>query len=72
MSITELGSIEISGNHPWVNLWNLALASLIKSNHNMNSTPSNIKALALICYITNYITKSKCGQYQHIINDVFI
>ncbi len=55
--VTGLGSIEISRNHPWINLWNPVLASLIRSNHDINFILSNVKALALVPYITNYTTK---------------
>lgn len=59
--VTKLGSINISQNDPWVNLWNLALASIIKSNCNINFILSNIKILAFVCYIKNYATKRDCS-----------
>ena len=50
-----------------MNPWNLAIASLIRSNHDINFIPSSIKALAFIHYITNYAIKSDCNQYQRVI-----
>ncbi len=70
--VTGLGSIKISQNHPWINPWNLAFASLIRSNHDINFILSNVKTLALVCYITNYAIKGDCSQYQHVIDVVFI
>ncbi len=49
-----------------MNPWNLAIASLIRSNHDINFIPSSIKALAFIHYITNYATKGDYSQYQRV------
>ncbi len=70
--VTGLGSIEILQNHPWINPWNSALASLIRSSHDINFIPSNIKALALVCYITNYTIKGNCSQYQRVMGTTFV
>ncbi len=70
--VTELSSIEISRNNPWINPWNPALTSLIKSNHDINFIPSNVKALALARYITNYATKGGCSQYQRVMGAAFV
>lgn len=67
-----MGSIDIYRNDVWVNPWNPALASLIRSNHDINFIPSNVKALALVCYITNYATKGDCNQYQQEMGAAFI
>ena len=42
----------------WLNSWSPAIASLIQSNHDINFIISNIKTLALIYYIRNYVIKS--------------
>ncbi len=70
--VTELGSIKISRNHLWINPWNPALASLIRSNHDINFIPSNVKALALVRYITNYATQGDCSQYQCVMGASFV
>ncbi len=59
--ITRQGNIEVFKNNVWINSWCLAIASLIWSNHDINFIPSNIKILALVWYITNYITKGDCN-----------
>lgn len=61
--VTGLRSIEILQNHLWINPWNPALTSLIKSNYSINFISSNVKVLALVCCITNYATKRDCNQY---------
>lgn len=70
--VTELVSINISRNHLWVNPWNLALASITRLNHNIHFIPSNIKALSLVCYITNYATDRACSQYHHVMVAAFL
>ena len=62
--VLDSGIIEICRNNAWVNAWNPALASLIRSNHDITFISSAIKALALVRYITNYATKGDCDQYQ--------
>ena len=62
--ISDLGVIEICHNNGWVNFWNITLALLIRSNHDITFIPYTIKALALVRYITNYTTKKNCNQYQ--------
>ncbi len=49
-----------------MNPWNLAIASLIRSNYDINFIPLSIKSLAFIYYITNYTIKSDCSQYQRV------
>ncbi len=70
--MTALSSIEILQNHLWINPWNSALTSLIRSNHDINYFLSNVKALALVCYITNYATKGDYSQYQRMMSTTFI
>ena len=38
----------------------------------MSCIPSNVKALALIRYITNYATKGDCSQYQRVIGAAIV
>lgn len=70
--VIELQSIDISWNHLYINLWNLALGLVIKSNYNINFILSNIKALALIYYITNYVIKKNYSKNQYVLDAVFI
>lgn len=41
-------------------------------NHNINFIPSNIKVLAFVWYITNYVAKNNCNQYQYFMEVGFI
>lgn len=66
------GIIDVELNNVWINPWYPALASLTRSNHDINFIPSNVKALALVYYITNYATKDGCIQYQQIMEAVFV
>lgn len=61
--VTELSSSNISRNNSWINPWNPALILLTQSNYDINFILSNIKVLALVCYITNDVTKGDCSQY---------
>ncbi len=70
--ITPQGNIEVFRNNVWVNPWYPTIASLIRSNHDINFIPSNVKALAFIWYITNYATKGDCNQYQRVMRAAFV
>ena len=59
--------IQINQDNVWVNLYFLAIISLIWSNHNINFILSSVKVLTLVYYITNYATKEDYSQYQTII-----
>lgn len=58
--------IQLDQDNLWVNLWSLAIASLISSNHNINFISSSIKILVFVYYITNYAIKGDYSQYQRI------
>ena len=64
--MTEQGNIEVFRNVVWINPWCPAFASLIRSNHDINFIPSNVKALALVRYINNYASKGDCSQNQRV------
>lgn len=66
---TYFGTVETNGR---VNPFNPALMSITRSNHNVNCIPSNVKALALVGYITNYATKGDCSQYQRVMGAAFV
>ncbi len=70
--IDDTGSISLRRNNVWVNPWNPALASILRSNHDVTFIASSNNALALIHYITNYATKGNCSQYQRIMGAVFV
>lgn len=71
-TMSNQGTINVERNNVWINLWCSAFASLTRSNHDINFILSNIKALALVHYITNYATKCNYNQYQRIIEAAFV
>ena len=64
--IDDLGVIHLARNHPWINPWNPAIASCLRSNHDISWIPTVSKSLALIYYITNYATKDDVSPWQMI------
>ena len=56
----------------WVNPWNPALVSILQFNHNVTFVASSNNTLALIHYITNYMTKSDGSQYKQIMEATFV
>jgi transcriptional regulator of met regulon len=62
--IDENGVIHLARNHAWVNPWNPAIASCIRSNHDISWIPTVSKSLALVYYITNYATKDDVSPLQ--------
>ena len=55
--IDRFGVIHLLRNHAWINPWNCAIASCIRSNHDISWIPTVMKCLSLIYYLTNYVTK---------------
>lgn len=70
--VTKQRTINIYQNNVWVYPWCPGLAVLTRFNHDINFIPSNVKALVLVYYTTNYATKDNCSQYQCIIGTTFI
>lgn len=62
--VDELGIIHLARNHPWVNPWNPAIASCVRSNQDISWIPTVSKSLSLIYYITNYATKDDVSPWQ--------
>jgi hypothetical protein len=62
--IDDLGVIHLARNHPWVNPWNPAIASCLRSNHDISWIPTVSKSLALVYYTTNYATKDDVSPWQ--------
>jgi hypothetical protein len=65
--VDELGVIHLARNNGWVNPWNPAIASCIRSNQDISWIPTVAKALCLIYYITNYATKDDVSPYQMLV-----
>ena len=65
--IDTLGVIHLARNHPWINPWNPAIASYIRSNHDLSWIPTIAKSLSLVYYLTNYATKDDLSPQQILI-----
>jgi transcriptional regulator of met regulon len=63
-TINEHGIIHLARNHSWVNPWNPAITSYIRSNHDISWIPTVSKSLSLVYYITNYATKDDISPLQ--------
>ncbi len=70
--VNKYNNIYFKQNNVWVNPWNLAIALLLWSNHNIIFISSANNAFTLIYYITNYAIKRDDSQYQTIMNAVFV
>ena len=62
--IDECGMIYLARNHAWINPWNPAIASSVRSNHDISWIPTVTKTLSLIYYITNYSMKDDVSPWQ--------
>jgi hypothetical protein len=62
--IDECGLIHLARNHAWINPWNPAIASCVRSNHDISWIPTVSKSLSLVYYITNYATKDDVSPWQ--------
>jgi hypothetical protein len=63
-TIDEFGLIQLARNHAWINPWNPAIASCVRSNQDISWIPTISKSLSLIYYITNYATKDDVSPWQ--------
>lgn len=62
--IDDVSVIYLARNHSWINPWNPAIASCLRSNHDISWIPTVSKSMALIYYITNYATKDHVSPWQ--------
>lgn len=62
--IDEFGLIHLARNHAWINPWNPAIASCVRSNQDISWIPTISKSLSLIYYMTNYATKDDVSPWQ--------
>ncbi|KAJ5742359.1 uncharacterized protein N7511_011545 [Penicillium nucicola] len=62
--VDEFGLIHLARNHAWTNPWNPAIASCLRSNHDVSWIPTVSKSLSLLYYITNYATKDDVSPWQ--------
>ena len=65
--VDEFGVIHLARNNGWVNPWNPAIASCMRSNHDISWIPTVTKCLSLIYYLTNYATKDDVSPHQMVL-----
>jgi hypothetical protein len=63
-NVDEFGVVHLARNHGWINPWNPAIATCIRSNHDISWVPTMAKTLSLIYYLTNYATKDDVSPQQ--------
>ncbi|KAI3286470.1 hypothetical protein DTO002I6_8141 [Penicillium roqueforti] len=63
-NIDDFGLIHLARNHAWINPWNPAIASFVRSNQDISWIPTISKSLSLIYYITNYATNDDVLPWQ--------
>lgn len=63
-TIDKLGIIHLRRNHQWVTPWNPAIASCIRSNHDISWIPTISESLSNLYNITNYATKDDVSPWQ--------
>ncbi|OKP09974.1 hypothetical protein PENSUB_4620, partial [Penicillium subrubescens] len=63
-TIDEFGLIHLARDNAWINPWNPAIASCVRSNQDISWIPTISKSLSLIYYITNYATKDDVSPWQ--------
>jgi hypothetical protein len=63
-SIDQDGVVHLQRTDGWITSYNPAIASCLRSNHDITWIPTSIKALAYIYYLTNYMTKADTSPQQ--------
>ena len=62
--VDDLGVVHVKRSDPWITFYNPAIATSIRSNHDISWVPTSTKALALVHYLTNYATKADISPQQ--------
>lgn len=62
----------VKRSNGWVTSYNPAIASCIRSNHDLTWIPTRSKALAYIYYLTNYATKADISPQQILVKGALI
>ena len=63
-TVDKIGVIHLARNNAWINSWNPAFASCLRSNHDISWIPTKAKSLSVMYYITNYATKDDVSPSQ--------
>jgi Helitron helicase-like domain at N-terminus/PIF1-like helicase len=62
--VDDRGVVHVKRSDPWITSYNSAIATSIRSNHDISWVPTSTKALALVHYLTNYATKADISPQQ--------
>src|SRR5467141_769752 len=63
-TVDGIGVIQLARNNAWINSWNPAFASCLRSNYDISWIPTIAKSLSVMYYITNYATKDNISPSQ--------
>ena len=70
--VDQFGVVHVKRSNGWVTSYNPAIASCIRSNHDLTWIPTSSKALAYIYYLTNYATKADISPQQILVKGALI
>ena len=68
----RFGVVHVKRDNGWVTSYNPAIASCIRSNHDVTWIPTSSKALAYVYYLTNYATKADISPQQILVKGALI
>ena len=68
----DFGVIHLKRDDGWITSYNPAIATCIRSNHDITWIPTNVKALSYIYYLTNYATKADVSPHQILVKAALI
>ena len=70
--VDRFGVVHVKRTNGWVTSYNPAIASCIRSNHDITWIPTSSKALAYVYYLTNYATKADISPQQILVKGALI
>ena len=70
--VDQFGVVHVKRSNGWVTSYNPAIASCIRSNHDITWIPTSSKALAYVYYLTNYATKADISPQQILVKGALI
>ena len=70
--VDQFGVVHVKRSNGWVTSYNPAIASCIRSNHDLTWIPTSSKALVYVYYLTNYATKADISPQQILVKGALI
>jgi len=70
--VDDFGVVHLQRSNGWITSYNAAIASCIRSNHDLSWIPTSSKALALVYYLTNYATKADLSPHQMLVKAALV